>query len=146
MGRCFCWFYWCFGNNSTWLFKSKYILPVWLISFFFSLAITILGILSIPFGWIIPSFNDFILLCSIGILGGTANLLLSQSYKLSEVSLVTPLKYLGLIFAITFGYFIWGEVPSIKTMMGALLVIISSVIIFRREIYLNKQITISRNE
>ena len=120
--------------------------PVWLISFFFSLAITVLGILSIPFGWIIPSFNDFILLCSIGILGGTANLLLSQSYKLSEVSLVTPLKYLGLIFAITFGYFIWGEVPSIKTMMGALLVIISSVIIFRREINLNKQITISRNE
>jgi len=30
--------------------------------------------------------------------------------------------------------------------MGASLVIISSIIIFRREIYLNKQVTVSRNE
>ena len=120
--------------------------PVWLISFFFSFAITIVGVLSIPFGWIMPTFNDFLLLCTIGLLGGTANLLLSQSYKLSEVSLVTPLKYLGLIFAISFGYFIWDEIPTIKTLMGASLVIISSIIIFRREIYLNKQVTVSRNE
>jgi Predicted membrane protein len=93
-----------------------------------------------------PTFNDFLLLSTIGLLGGTANLLLSQSYKLSEVSLVTPLKYLGLIFAISFGYFIWDEIPTIKTLMGASLVIISSIIIFRREIYLNKQVTVSRNE
>ena len=41
--------------------------------------------------------------------------MVSQSYKYSEVSLVTPLKYLALVFAIVFGYFIWGEVPTIKT-------------------------------
>ena len=120
--------------------------PVWLISFFFSFAITLVGIISIPYGWIMPSLIDFFLLCTIGILGGTANLLLSQSYKLSEVSLVTPLKYLGLIFAIIFGYLIWDEIPTIKTLMGASLVIISSIIIFRREIFLNKQVTVSRNE
>ena len=120
--------------------------PVWLISFFFSFAITLAGIISIPYGWIRPSLIDFFLLCTIGILGGTANLLLSQSYKLSEVSLVTPLKYLGLIFAIIFGYLIWDEIPTIKTLMGASLVIISSIIIFRREIFLNKQVTVSRNE
>ena len=120
--------------------------PIWLISFFFSFAITMIGILSIPFGWVMPKFSDFSLLCLIGLLGGTANLLLSQSYKLSEVSLVTPLKYLALVFAIIFGYFIWDEVPSIKTLIGASLVVFSSIIIFRREIYLNKQVTISRNE
>ena len=120
--------------------------PVWLISFFFSCAITLVGIISIPYGWIMPSLIDFFLLCTIGILGGTANLLLSQSYKLSEVSLVTPLKYLGLIFAIIFGYLIWDEIPTIKTLMGASLVIMSSIIIFRREIFLNKQVTVSRNE
>ena len=93
-----------------------------------------------------PNLIDFSLLCLIGLLGGTANLLLSQSYKLSEVSLVTPLKYLALIFAITFGYFIWDEVPTLKTLTGASLVIFSSIIIFRREIYLNKQVTVTRNE
>ena len=77
----------------------------------------------------------------IGIFGGVANLWLSQSYKYAEVSLVTPLKYLALVFAIIFGYFIWGEIPTIKTLAGAFLVIISTLIIFRREIYKKKIIT-----
>ena len=80
------------------------------------------------------------------VFGGFANLWLSQSYKYSEVSLVTPLKYLTLDFAIIFGYLIWNEVPSIKTLIGAFLVIISSIIIFRREIILNKQISAARHE
>jgi len=120
--------------------------PVWLISLNFSLLISIAGIITIPFGWIMPSFKDLFLLSSVGILGGVANLWLSQSYKLSEVSLVTPLKYLALIFGIFFGYLIWDEIPSLKTLLGASLVIVSSIIIFRREILLKKQPSITRHE
>ena len=86
------------------------------------------------------------LLSMVGILGGLANLWLTQSYKFSEVSLVTPLKYLALVFAIMFGYFIWDEVPTMKTLVGASLVIISSFIIFRREMILKKTLPISRHE
>tara|TARA_B100000700_G_scaffold329526_1_gene451553 strand:+ start:1205 stop:2086 length:882 start_codon:yes stop_codon:yes gene_type:complete len=120
--------------------------PVWLISLNFSLVITLAGITTIPFGWIIPSIKDLFLLTSVGILGGFANLWLSQSYRLSEVSLVTPLKYLTLIFGIIFGYTIWGEIPTLKTMLGSTLVIVSSIIIFRREILLKKQPSITRHE
>jgi drug/metabolite transporter (DMT)-like permease len=115
--------------------------PVWLISLFFSIAITLLSLITIPFGWVMPSFNHFMILSLIGIFGGVSNLWLSQSYKYSEVSLVTPLKYLTLVFAIIFGYFIWDEIPTIKTLIGAFLVIISTLIIFRREIYKKKDIT-----
>ncbi len=120
--------------------------PVWLISLNFSAAITLASIFTIPFGWIMPNIKDLILLSFIGVFGGVANLWLSQSYKFSEVSLVTPLKYLALVFAIIFGFFIWGEVPTFKTLAGALLVIISSVIIFRREIILKKQVSIPRHD
>ena len=115
--------------------------PVWLISFYFSLSIMILSFFTIPHGWVMPSFNHLILLSFVGIFGGVANLWLSQSYKYSEVSLVTPLKYLALVFAIFFGYLIWGEIPTIKTLFGAFLVIISTLIIFRREIYKKKVVT-----
>ena len=115
--------------------------PVWLISFYFSLSITLLSFLTIPQGWVMPGYNDLCLLSLIGIFGGVANLWLSQSYKFSEVSLVTPLKYLALVFAIIFGYFIWDEIPTVKTLLGAFLVIISTLIIFRREIYRKKIIT-----
>ena len=120
--------------------------PIWLIALNFSAAITLVSFFTIPFGWIMPDIKDLILLSLIGIFGGVANLWLSQSYKFSEVSLVTPLKYLALVFAIIFGYFIWNEIPSIKTLAGAFLVIISSIIIFRREVTLKKQVYISRHE
>ncbi|MBD1140562.1 DMT family transporter [Pelagibacterales bacterium SAG-MED39] len=115
--------------------------PVWLISFYFSLSITLLSLLTISQGWVLPNFYDFILLSLVGIFGGVANLWLSQSYKYAEVSLVTPLKYLALVFAIIFGYFIWNEIPTIKTLVGSFLVIISTLIIFRREIYKKSIIT-----
>ena len=114
--------------------------PIWLISIFFTITISIAGLATIPMGWKMPNFQDFILLALIGITGGSANLFLTQSYKLSEVSLVAPLKYLALVFAIFFGYFIWNEIPTIKTLIGASLVVLSSLIIFRREIYHKQKI------
>ena len=48
--------------------------------------------------------------------------------------------------AIIFGYFIWDEVPTFKTLLGAGLVILSSFIIFRRELILKKRLSVSRHE
>ena len=114
--------------------------PVWLIALNFSIVITLASLFTIPFGWVMPNIQDLVLLCMIGFLGGFANLWLSQSFKLSEVSLVSPLKYLALVFGIIFGYLIWDEIPTTKTLLGALLVVASSLIILRREIYHKKEI------
>jgi drug/metabolite transporter (DMT)-like permease len=113
--------------------------PVWLIALNFSIIITLASLFTIPFGWVMPNIHDLVLLCMIGFLGGFANLWLSQSFKLSEVSLVSPLKYLALVFGIIFGYLIWDEIPSIKTLLGASLVVASSLIILRREIFHKKE-------
>ena len=120
--------------------------PVWLIGLYFSFSIMIISFFTLSHGWILPSLKDMLFLSMVGILGGLANLWLTQSYKFSEVSLVTPLKYLALIFAIFFGYIFWDEIPTTKTLVGAMLVILSSVIIFRREIYHKKQVSVARHE
>ena len=89
--------------------------PVWLIGLYFSFSILVMSLFTIPQGWIFPNLKDLFLLSMVGILGGLANLWLTQSYKYSDVSLVTPLKYLALLFAIFFGYVLWSEIPSSKT-------------------------------
>jgi len=120
---------------------------IWLIAFYFSLVSGLGGLLTIPFGvWKMPSTYDFILLILIGLLGGIANLLLTQSYKLAEVTLTTPLKYLSLVIAIIFGFYFFEEIPSIYTLSGAALIVVSSVIIFIRESQLKKPITLPRQE
>jgi len=120
--------------------------PVWLMTFYFTLTIGIVGLTTLPFGWIMPTPKDFFILAMIGILGGFANLWLTQAYKLAEVSLVAPLRYLSIIFAISCGYLIWNEIPTSKTMIGAFFVISASLIIFIREFRKKKKFSIPRHE
>ena len=120
---------------------------IWLIAFYFSLVSGLGGLLTIPLGlWKMPNTYDFILLILIGLLGGIANLLLTQSYKLAEVTLTTPLKYLSLVIAIIFGFYFFEEIPSIYTLSGAALIVVSSAIIFIRENQLKKPITLPRQQ
>ena len=121
--------------------------PVYLIAFYFSLCSAIFGLFTLPFGgWIMPSSYDFGLLILIGLFGSIANLLLTKSYQLAEVSLTTPLKYLSLVFAIFFGFYLFNEVPTIYTLSGAGLIVVSSAIIFVREHQLKKPITLPRQQ
>ena len=121
--------------------------PVYLIAFYFSICSAIFGLFTLPFGgWIMPSSYDFGLLILIGLFGSIANLLLTKSYQLAEISLTTPLKYLSLVFAIIFGFYIFNEIPTIYTLSGAGLIVISSAIIFVREHQLKKPITLPRQQ
>ena len=114
--------------------------PNYRIAFYFTMICTIVGLATLPYGWVVPTKFDLFLFVLMGLCGSVANLLLTQSYRLAEASLVTPIKYLSLVFAITFGLFIWGEVPKPLMLAGSVLVILSSLIIFVREKKLQKEI------
>ena len=119
--------------------------PVYLIAFYFSLCSAIFGLFTLPFGgWIMPNEYDLALLILIGLFVSVSNLLLRKSYQLAEVSLTTPLKYLSLVFAIIFGFYFFNEMPTIYTLSGASLIVVSSAIIFVREHQLKKPITLPR--
>ena len=138
----FCIFFACVAISVRSLSKTE---ANYTIAFYFTLLCTILGLGTVLLNdWVMPSPKDFLLFFVLGLCGSVANLLLTQSYRLAEASLVTPIKYLSLVFAILFGYFIWSEVPKILTLLGAILVITSSLIIFMRENRLKKQIITPR--
>ena len=138
----FCIFFACVAISVRSLSKTE---ANYTIAFYFTFLCTIIGLCSIFFGdWIMPSKIDLLIFIVMGLCGSIANLLLTQSYRLAEASLVTPIKYLSLVFAILFGFFIWSEAPKILTLVGATLVIVSSLIIFIRENQLKKQIITQR--
>ena len=96
--------------------------------------------------WIMPNFTNFILLLAVGVSGGLANILLTEGLKRSDVSSVISLKYTNLVFAIFLGWLIWDEVPTFITLIGAALIVFSSLIIYQREAYHKKQVAIPRHE
>ncbi len=133
----FCIFFACVALSIRSLSSTE---PNYRIALYFSLLSMFVGLFTLPFGWKMPNLFELFLLIFTGIIGSYANILLTISLRISEASLVTPTKYLNLVFAIFLGYFIWGEVPKILTLIGAGLIIISSIIIFIRETQLKKQI------
>ena len=118
--------------------------PNYLIAFYFSILSLLVGLSTIVNGWIWPTPYEAFLFALLGLAGGVANLLLTQGYRLADASLVTPIKYLSLVFAIVAGYFIFSEVPKVMTLFGAGLIVVSSFIIFRREETLKKQVVAPR--
>lgn len=68
-----------------------------------------------------------------GILGGIGQVCMTYSYRYAEPSLLAPFDYIALIWAVTFGYFIFAEVPERIVLAGAGVVIVSGLYIVWRE-------------
>ncbi len=120
--------------------------PNYLIAFYFSLLSMLIGLTTIVNGWVWPTLYQAFLFLVLGLAGGYANILLTQSLRMAETGLVTPIKYLSLVFAATAGYFLFDETLKITTLIGALFIVVGTYIIFRREQILKKQVVPPRYE
>jgi drug/metabolite transporter (DMT)-like permease len=103
------------------------------IVFYFSVTSTLLSLLTIPFGWVMPSAAQAALLVTAGVLGGFGQILLTSSYRWADASLVAPFDYASMLFALLIGYFVFAEVPTLTMLAGAAVVILAGVLIIWRE-------------
>ncbi|MFC3168881.1 DMT family transporter [Paracoccus fontiphilus] len=111
------------------------------IVFWFSFTSTILGLLTLPFGWVMPDAQTAVLLVGSGILGGIAQILLTSAYRHADASLVAPFEYASMLLAIAIGWYVFGEVPTRVVLIGATLVIGAGIAIIWRE----RQLGLERN-
>ncbi len=103
------------------------------IVFYFSVTSTLLSLLTLPFGWAVPSPTAAGLLIAAGIIGGAAQIFLTSAYRFADASLVAPFDYASMVFALAIGFFIFDEVPTTQMLFGASLVIFAGVLIIWRE-------------
>ena len=68
-----------------------------------------------------------------GLLVGLAHYLIIESFRLGEAALVSPFKYANVLWAVLFGYLLFGELPGVATLIGAAIVILSGLYILNRE-------------
>ena len=112
------------------------------IVFYFSITSTALSLLTVPFGWVLPSGSELGLLVTAGILGGLGQIFLTSSYRFADASVVAPFDYASILFALSIGYFVFDEVPTSAMLTGAALVILAGCLIILRE----RQLGIRRNK
>ena len=133
-----------FGIIAVLIKKLSETEPDYLIAIYFTLTLIAVGACSLFFQFVLPKFQDLLPLVAIGIAGSTGNIFLTMSLRKGSVSTVTPIKYLSLVFATVSGIFFFNEIPHISTLFGAFLIILSSVIIFKREQIKNVKPVITR--
>ncbi len=100
---------------------------------YFSLFCALGGLLTLPFGWIVPSWPQLAALVGLGVFGGLSHILLTESYRYAPASLVAPLDYTALFWAFILGYFFFDELPTATVYVGAVIVAGSGLYVIWRE-------------
>ena len=94
----------------------------------------VVAIVVTPSGWIaLQSGFDLSLLALLGIVAMTAHVLVNRALKLADAATIAPLQYTLLLWAVIFGWLIFGDVPQMSIVIGAGLIVLSGLYIFFRE-------------
>ncbi len=103
------------------------------IVFWFSVTASVMSLLTLPFGWVVPTSTEIGLLALSGVLGGVGQILLTSSYRFADASVVAPFDYTSMLLALGIGYFVFAEVPTVMMLTGASLIVLAGVLIIWRE-------------
>ncbi len=103
------------------------------IVFWFTITSSVMALFTLPWGWVVPSWQIALMLVMAGLLGGIGQILLTSSYRYADASLVAPFDYTSMLLALIIGYFIFDEVPTGTMLLGAGIVIAAGVLIIWRE-------------
>jgi drug/metabolite transporter (DMT)-like permease len=103
------------------------------IVFYFSLSCALAGLVTCPFGWLSPTGGEFAALVSIGLLGGTAHIFLTESYRYASASVVAPFDYTAMIWALVLGYAMFGETPTPMIVVGSAIIAGAGLFVIWRE-------------
>ena len=82
--------------------------------------------------WQMPIGKEWFLLTSLGVLSTAALFCFLRAFAVGEASAVGPAENMRLVYAALFGFFLFSEIPSISTILGATIIIASTYYISRQ--------------
>jgi len=101
------------------------------ILFYYSLTVVIVLGIAMFWFWRTPDLHDGLLFLAVGIAGTAGQFCLNQAFRYGQVSLLAPLDYTGLVWAILLGALIWGDLPTPTMLAGSGIVVACCLYILR---------------
>jgi len=101
---------------------------------FYSTAVGALVLtLLVPFVWQDLSPTQWGLMVIMGAAGAAGHFLLVKAFHAAEASMLAPFTYAQVVAAIFWGFLIFGDVPSLWTFTGTMIIIGSGIYVWYRE-------------
>lgn len=91
------------------------------------------GCLIGPFVWIPPTTVDFMAMVTAGLIAGVALYCMTQAFRVAPPAVVAPFEYTSLVWAMLFGYLVWGDIPTVSVVTGAVIIVTSGLYVLHRE-------------
>lgn len=106
-----------------------------LVTLFYSMFVgTLLGAPLALADWVWPqAWTTWVMLLSLGVLGGTGHFLFILAYARAPASAISPFLYAQLITMVALGYLVFDDVPDFWTIAGACVIIASGIYLVHRE-------------
>jgi drug/metabolite transporter (DMT)-like permease len=101
------------------------------ILFYYALTVVIVLGIAMFWFWRTPPLEDALLFLAVGIAGTCGQFCLNQAFRYGEVSMLAPLDYTGLVWAMILGALIWGDWPTTYMLAGSGIVIACCLYILR---------------
>ena len=79
--------------------------------------------------WVPMDGESVLLMLAAGVMGGLAQVLMTESSRHAAASLVAPFEYMSVIVSIAVGYALFGDIPSAHMVLGGLVVVCSGLLI-----------------
>ena len=98
-----------------------------------TVAALVFGAVLSPVAWVTPPVRDLVLLALLGMVAMVAHVCVNRSLKLAPASTVVPYQYTTIVWAVLFGYAVFGDVPDVFMLTGAAIIIGAGLFIFLRE-------------
>jgi drug/metabolite transporter (DMT)-like permease len=104
------------------------------VTLFYTALLGAVGLSAIgPFFWTWPDARGWALFAMVAVLGASGHFLLIYALKLAEASALQPFSYSVLIWATIVGFTVFGDLPDLFTVLGALIIVASGLYAFYRE-------------
>ncbi len=100
---------------------------------YFSITVVICAGVFLPWYWHQPTFTQWILLFVMGTFALGAQFGMMQAIKYAPVSVIAPMLYISLVFAVTVDILFWGIAPDRTTILGAGIIIAAGLYVIYRE-------------
>jgi drug/metabolite transporter (DMT)-like permease len=99
-----------------------------------SLLMTAFTLAALPFFWTTPTFFELVLLVLVGLIGGVAQIMLTEAYASAQVSALGPYSYTSILWSVAIGWVVFSDAPGWSTLGGAALIVASGLYILHREL------------
>lgn len=106
--------------------------PVVVVFYFPLVATPVMAVLSY-FEWVTPVGTDWVWLLLLGVFTQVGQLYMTKALQAEKANLVTSMKYLGAVYALVYGYFLFDETYGLMSLLGIGLVLAGVVlnVVFR---------------